>query len=434
MRSVLISVAALIISLAILLAGNSLQFVLLALRAETAGFSLTVIGAMTTAYYLGYGFGTLQAPNFVDRVGHIRAFAALSSIISVLVLAHGLWANPYFWIALRFIAGLCFAGLATVSDSWLNAKSTREVRGQVLAIASIAAIGGYAVGPLFAALGSVDGLHLFVTASILMSVALVPVTLTRFSAPYVSGQGTGVERYSLLRLFRETPFGVTGCFVTGLIQGGFLGLSAVIAGRMGLSDERVPMFVTGALIAGAIAQYPLGWISDRSDRRVVVGAAVLALGLAAFAVSVLFGLTGGTLPVILFAMVVGGIAAMPLYAIVIAHVNDRLTETSIVPAAATLILSFSIGSAVAGPIASYSIQAHGPGGYYLFMSVALIAFGIFALWRRAQRAAPEASEDGSGVIAATPALVPMDSEFDENQMWFDFDTDAEPGTAPAGQP
>ncbi len=422
MRPLLLSVTSLLTSLAILLAGNSLQFVILALRAESAGFSLTVVGAMTTAYYLGYGLGTLRAPVFVDRFGHIRAFAALSSIISAIVLAHGLWVEPYFWIGLRFITGLCFAGLATVVESWLNAKATREVRGQLLAISSIAAILGYAVGPLFASLGSVDSLHLFVIASILMSVALVPVTLTRFSAPYVSGEGTGIEPYNLRRLFRETPFGLIGCVTTGLIQGAFLGLGPVFAGRIGLSDENVPIFMTGALLAGALAQFPLGWVSDRFDRRSVVAITSVVVGSGALCVSLLLGVVGNPIWVVVLAMAVGGIAAMPLYSVIIAHVNDRLPETSIVPAAATLILSFSIGSAAAGPIASISIDLYGAEGIYMFFGFTLLAFGIFSVFRVARRDAPEHSVDG-GIFAASPVMTPFDTEFDENQLGFEFDAD-----------
>ncbi|MCT8971164.1 MFS transporter [Microbaculum marinisediminis] len=428
MRPLLLSVTALLTSLTILLAGNSLQFVILALRAESAGFSLTVVGAMTTTYYLGYALGTLRAPVFVDRFGHIRAFAALSSIISAVVLAHGMLIEPYFWIALRFVTGLCFAGLATVTESWLNAKATRNVRGQLLAVASIVAILGYAVGPLFASFGEVDGLGPFVIASILMSVALVPVTLTRFSAPYVSGEGTEVERYTLARLIRETPFGTVGCFTTGLIQGAFLGLGAVFAGRLGLSDRAVPAFMTGALIAGALAQYPLGWFSDRFDRRFVVAITAVVTGLGALSVALLLDLIGNPIWVVAAAMAVGGIAAMPLYSIVIAHVNDRLPETSIVPAAATLILAFSIGSAVAGPVASLSIEHYGAAGIYTFFGVTLLAFGTFSVFRVARREAPEHTTDG-GVFAASPVLTPIDTEFDENQLRFEFEEQDGPAEA-----
>jgi MFS family permease len=430
--AVLLSVASLMISVTILLAGNSLQFVILGLRAEAAGLSLTVIGAMTASYYIGYGLGTFSVPQLVERIGHIRAFAAFCSIISAIVLAHGLWVEAWSWIALRFVAGLCFAGMATVNESWLNAKATPDVRGRVLAIASIAAIGGYAVGPLFASLGAVDGLRLFVIASILMSVALVPVTLTRFSAPAVSGHESGAESYSLLRLYRETPFGAVVCLGTGALQGSFLGLGAVFASQAGLGAGSVSLFMTGALLAGAVMQYPLGWISDRVDRRLVIAVTVLGLAAASVAVAAALAWSGPLLPVMAAAAFIAGIAAMPLYPIVIAHVNDRLPQGSIVPAAAALILAFSIGSAASGPVASTSMSLLGPVGFLGFMALALCSIGAFALVRIALKEAAEPSPQEEGVFAVSTAWAPLDTTLEEDQIAFDFSSpDAEKGGAAA---
>lgn len=435
MGTVLLSVASLMTSVTILLAGNSLQFVILGLRAEAAGLSLSVVGGMTASYYIGYGLGTFSVPRLVERIGHIRAFAAFCSIISAIVLAHGLWVEAWFWIALRFVTGLCFAGMATVNESWLNAKATPDVRGRVLAIASIAAIGGYAVGPLFVSLGAVEGLRLFVIASILMSVALVPVTLTRFSAPAVSGQESGGEGYSLLRLYRETPFGAVVCLGTGLLQGAFLGLGAVFGSRAGLSTTGVSLFMTGALLAGAALQYPLGWISDRMDRRIVVAAATLALAAASVGEAAALAWLGPHAAVMAFGAVIAGVAAMPLYPIVIAHVNDRLPQSSIVPAAATLILAFSIGSAISGPVASTAMAVFGPAGFLGYMALSLAAIGVFSLARVALKEAAEPAPQEAGVFAVTPAFAPLDTTLEENQMAFDFGPlDAETGGESAAPP
>ena len=432
MGAVLLSVAALMTSVTILLAGNSLQFVILGLRAEAAGLSLSAIGIMTASYYIGFALGTFSVPQLVERIGHIRAFAVFCSIISALVLAHGLWVEAWFWIALRFVAGLCFAGMATVNESWLNAKATADVRGRVLAIASVAAIGGYAVGPLFAVFGAVEGLQLFVIASILMSVALVPVALTRFNAPAVSGLESAAENYSLLRLYRETPFGAVVCLGTGLLQGAFLGLGAVFGARAGLSATGVSLFMTGALLAGAAMQYPLGWISDRMDRRLVVAVATLALAAGAVGIAAALAWLGPLLPVMVLGAIIAGVAAMPLYAVVIAHVNDRLPETSIVPASATLILSYSIGSALSGPIASAAMGGFGPAGLFGFMALALTAIGVFSLARVALKEAAEPSSQAEGVFAVSTAFAPLDTTLEEDQIPFDFDA-AEAAADPLGQ-
>lgn len=432
MRSVLLSVTALISSLFLILAGNSLQFVILGLRADAEGFSLSTVGAMTAAYYGGYAVGCLRAPAVVAMIGHIRTFTAVGSIVSAVVLAHALWVQPIFWVVLRVITGLCFAGLATVAESWLNARAPREVRGRVLSIASIAAISGYAVGPLFTALGSVGGYVLFVVASIVMSIALVPIAVTRAAVPPQPAEGQARPQYSLGRLYRETPLGLVGCMAVGAVQGACLGLGPVFGGRIGLSDTQASLFMSGVLFMGMAAQYPLGWLSDRLDRRRVIAGATLALGAGAVAAMALFAALGPTLPVIVLAAAVAGMAAMPLYPIVIAHVNDRLPESSIVPAAATLILSFSIGSAFAGPVASTAMDLAGPAALFGFMGAAMIALGLFTLYRILHRdGTPVTAEEETVVIAATPAMLPMDLVMTEQQLELDFDGAVQgPGAAP----
>jgi len=430
-RAILLSVSALILGLFLLLAGNSLQFVILGLRADREGFSTLVIGGLTAAYYLGYAVGTFQAPRVVALIGHIRSFAAVGTIISAVVLAHALWVDPAFWMALRVMTGLSFAVLATVAESWLNAKATRHLRGQVLSIAAIAAMSGYAVGPLFTGLGSVDGFVLFVTASILMSIAVVPVVITRIPAPQIASAGVGDKAYSPWRLYKETPLGMVGTAGIGAVQGAFLGLGAVFAGRLGFDDRTASLFMTGALVAGMAVQYPLGLVSDRLDRRVVFAVVTAVLAVGAGAAMLALARLGPTPAVMALAAAVAGIAAVPLYAVAVAHANDRLPETSIVPAAATLILSFSIGSMIAGPVASTAMDRFGPPGLLAFIAVVLAALSAFAFLRMTAREEGAAAETqgaeaaawpahDTGVFASTPQLRPMDREPEEEQLEFDF--------------
>ncbi|ESR25298.1 MFS transporter [Lutibaculum baratangense] len=427
MGALLLSVSALILSLFVLLAGNSMQFVILGLRADAEGFSTLTIGVLAASYYVGYALGTFQAPGFVRRVGHIRAFAGVGSVISAVVLAHSLWVDPIFWSALRFITGMSFAVIATVTESWINARATRSVRGQLLAVASISIILGYAVGPLVVSLGSVGGYPLFIVASILMSVGIVPVLVTRIGPPAVPAE-TAAESYTLMRLYRETPLGLVGTMVIGAAQGSFLGLGAVFANRAGLSDNGASYFVTGALVAGMLVQYPLGWLSDRFDRRRVIAFTTSLLGVGAVAAMLMMATVGPTLPVLVLSAAVAGIAAMPLYAVIVAYANDRLPESTIVPAAAALILSFSIGSSLAGPVASLAMDMFGPQGLMGFLAVALIALAGFTFVRMAVREdipeEGEAAEESTGyeptVFAASPVLRPMDWTPEEEQLEFDF--------------
>ncbi len=412
----LLSVGALILSATILVAGNSLQFVILGLRAEAEGIPLATIGAMTAGYFIGYSVGSIYSPRFVNAIGHIRAFAALASITSGVVLAHGLWVEPTFWIGLRFVTGLCFAGLATVTDSWLNARATSDLRGRLLSLAGVAMITGYAVGPVFAALGSVDSLVLFVIASMLMSMALVPVTLTRYEAPAISLDGEGAETYSLARLFKETQLGVLGCFVAGSTQGAFLGLGVIFAGRLGLDNAAASLFVTLALAAGALSQYPIGWLSDQLDRRHVIAGLAGAVGIASLVVMATQPSAQPALVWFGLAAFVAGVAAMPMYAIVVAYVYDRIPENSIVPAAATLVLTYAVGSAVAGPLASWAMVSYGPSGLYLYMGLLMLAFAMFALVRIAVREAPDVAEETDAIVARSPGLAPLDAFADEIQL------------------
>ncbi|MEQ9812595.1 MAG: MFS transporter [Azospirillaceae bacterium] len=419
MRNALVSIAALITSLGVLLAGNSLQFVVLGLRATAEDFSFAIIGAMTAAYYIGYALGSLRAPHIVARIGHIRTFVAAGSIISAVVLAHALWVQPVFWVLLRLITGLCFAGLATVAESWVNGKATRENRGRLLAIFSVVAIGGYAVGPVFVVLGSVDGAALFIIASVLMSVALVPVTVTRFAAPPLPDTVTGDDTYSLRRLLKETPLGIVGCIATGFMQGAVLGLGAVFAAVAGLGDWQASLFMTGALIAGAVCQYPLGWLSDKVDRRLVIAGSAGAVGLLLLAGMGLLLLGGGTLvamAVIAFAL---GAGAMPIYPLVIAHINDRLPETSIVSAAAALLLAFSIGSALSGPLISAALDLGGAPGFLVLLAAVAAGLGGFSLLR-ARLGEPLDGGDTTAVVTAPGAFATFDAEIEEDQLWLPF--------------
>lgn len=405
--SVLLSVSALLLSITLLVGGNSLQFVILGLRAESEGFSLAALGALTTAYYTGYALGSIYAPRFVGQFGHIRAFAALVSLTSAIVIAHGLFVEPTWWLLLRFLTGLCFAGIATVSESWINARTTVSHRGRLLAVYTALGTAGYAAGPLFANLAPVDELTLFALASILMSLALVPVTLTRYAAPSLPPPETPEDSYGPLRLARETPLGVAGVFFGGAIQGAFLGLGAVFATRMGLDVAGASLFVTAALVIGALAQWPAGLLSDLMDRRFVLVGLALTLGAGAFIVAGLLELDPlGTLTLGLAALV-AGCGAMLIYPIATAYVNDRIPESSIVPAAATLILSFAAGSAITAPIASASMDAMGPAGLYYFNGTLLLAFGAFGLFRMTVREAPEPAE-GADAIFAPPVLAPID--------------------------
>jgi len=430
MADVLRSVLALLVSIFLLLAGNSLQFVILGLRAEAESFSLFTIGLLTAGYYVGYAFGTLKATKVVQTVGYIRAFAAAASLVSAVVLAHAVWVEPAVWVILRIVTGFSFATAATVIESWLNAKATSAVRGKVLSVGSAVLMSGYALGPLLLSLGSARGFLLFVFASILMSVALLPVLLTRFEAPAISEADE--TSYSLARLYRECPFGLVATVGVGMIQGAFLGMGSIVAGSLGLGEVGSARYMTLGLLAGIFVQFPLGYMSDRTDRRTVLGFAFTFLGIAATLLSVALPSGAAPLWLVLISAVVAGVAAMPLYSIVIAQVNDQLPEKALVPAAATLILSFSLGSVTAGPTASFFMERMGPSGFFAFFAAVLLPLGVYCGHAAlAAKSSPYSWEDSdveydSFMISPTAGLLPLEwiHEEEPDQLLLDFEEEA----------
>ena len=288
MSSLLLSLGALILSFGVLLAGSSLQFVLLGLRAPLEGIGVGWMGLVSAGYFAGFGIGSLYCPRLVQDIGHIRTFAALASVASGLALLLALWPTPWGWLVVRVASGFCYAGLYTVVESWMNARTPNEMRGRILSIYSLSVFGGFAVGPLLSGLGSPQGLELFALASILISFALVPVTVTKAGAPVQSSEEAPIRRYGLARLLRETPLGAIGSFVVGMVQGAFNALLAVYGAAAGFDSGQTAWLMTGGLVAGLVAQYPLGWLSDRLDRRAVLATITLV---------------GGGLVVVLFATV-----------------------------------------------------------------------------------------------------------------------------------
>ncbi len=409
MRSLVLSVAALILSFSMLLAGNGLQFVVLALRAGLEAFPPEAMGWITAAYFAGFAIGSLYCPRLVAAAGHIRTFAALASVVSGVALAHALLVDPVVWTGFRLVTGFCFAGLYLVVESWLNERASNELRGRLLALYGSFAFAGYAVGPLLAGVGSAGGFELFVLASMLISFALVPVTLTRASAP-VAEETPETGRFTLRRLFRETPLGFAGLTLIGAVQGSFMGLGPVFADRLELPGEWVSGFLTAGMLAGLLLQVPLGWLSDRFDRRRVIVLVALAGAVAAavFAGAVLQGQRA--VPVVVAGALAMGGAIFPLYAIVLAFINDRLPRTSLVSAAATLILVYSLGSVVGSPLASQLMVAFGPAGLPLFVAGCMAGLGLYALWRMQRRAAPTRLEDAQIAVTVTsPGAVPLES-------------------------
>jgi MFS family permease len=284
---------ALLLGVAILFFGNGLQGVLLPVRATLEAFATTSIGLIASAYSAGFMVGCFCMPYIVRRVGHIRTFAVCAAIAASVVLLMVLAVHPVVWIPLRALSGICFAGLFMVIESWLNERATSINRGQVLAVYMVINLTAVTIGQMILPLGDPAGFSLFALTAIAITLALVPVGLTTSSAP----QPLREVRLRLRRLYAMSPVGVVGGFFVGLANGAFGGLGAVFATQIGLSITGVALFMSASLVGGALAQLPIGRVSDRTDRRKVI-VAVCVLAAATGGLLALFGgvRLGGLLP------------------------------------------------------------------------------------------------------------------------------------------
>ena len=420
MLATLTPVAALLLSVALLLMGNGLQTTLLPVRAQLETFSTFDIGVLGASYYLGFAAGCLFGPFLVRRAGHIRTFAAMVSLASTVALLHALILDAYVWWPCRATTGLCLAVLFMIIESWLNEMASNENRGFIFSIYVIINLSVVTLGQMMLTLGQPSEFLLFAIASILVSLAALPVAFTSAQPP----APVASVAVRIGKLFEASPVGVVAVFMVGLSNGAFWSLAPLFAQRTpGLSStEGVAFFMSIAVIAGAIGQWPLGRLSDRMDRRRVILAACIG------------GLVGGLAMAFVGAQIDGGyfifaaafgFFAFPLYALGAAHMNDSVEPGGFVEASSGLLLLFA-GGAVIGPIiASFAMAEIGPTGLFLFTAVIHVSLASFTLVRMRMRSArPE--EDREAFLDS--------AQMSQTVGAFDPTGDDDPPPAPQGAP
>ena len=403
MTTTLRQLGALLLSTAILITGNGLINTLLPVRAELEAFSTLQIGMLGAVYFVGFIIGCINGPRMIRRVGHIRTFAALSSIAAAMALGLAVLVDPIAWWILRFVIGICFAGLYVVIESWLNDRTESSNRGAIMSIYTLINFGVLVVGQLLLTTYQPSGFELFSVVAILLGLALVPVSLTNAPSP----PQPETVRLDIQGLWRLSPVGFVGCLAVGLANGSFWSLGPIFASRSGLDVDNLVYFMIGATLAGALMQWPLGRLSDLTDRRfVIVGTAICA------SVS---GILLSSWPepsitlLIVLASAFGGFA-MPLYAVAVAHANDFADDDSFVTTAGGLLLVYGIGAAAGPLIASGLMQYTGTDGLFVFTTIVHGALVVFTILRVRIRAAP-AEQDRSDFVAG-PRTSPMLYEMD----------------------
>jgi MFS family permease len=363
----------LFLAMALIMLGNGLQGTLIGLRATLEGFPPAVTGFVMSGYFVGFLFGSTLAPKLMWQVGHVRVYAGLASLASTATLAHLIVINPFAWGLFRIVTGFCLAGLYIVAESWLNGASTNANRGKLLSVYMLTFSLAMAGSQGLLTLDDPGGFRLFIVASVLVSLAVVPISLTPTRAPAFE-QPTGVP---IKELFRAAPLGMTGAAVTGLSNGALLSGGPVYGAEAGMTASRVGLFIALSLIGQLVFQWPIGALSDRiSRRRVILGVTTIA-GIAAGVAIQLDPLGTAFLAA---AFVFGGMT-YPMYSLSVSHVNDVVPEDKLVAASAAMIMMNGLG-AISGPIvATGALTILGVEGFWIALAVVHGGFGFFASYR-----------------------------------------------------
>jgi len=362
------------ISVTLLMFANSMFSTLLALRANIEQYPNEMIGLMTSAYFLGFVLGTFRSGPLINRIGHIRTFAALAAIAAACALLVLIIPNPWAWVALRAAMGAATAGLFVVVESWLNNRAANESRGVLLSMYIVIGYIASAVGQQAIKLGDPGAYELFLFVGIALALSLVPVSLTRATHP----DPVETPHLNIRRLFQVSPTSVIVCLGAGLINSSWWGLGPVYAREIGFSVSGIASFMTAALLGGMLLQLPIGRLSDRLDRRLVIFAVTIGVSIPAFALAL-----GGLLPSwgTLSAVAIFFGLASTLYPLSIAYANDYLDPGDVVAASGGFVMIFGIG-AVVGPLAaSAAMRIAGPQGMFMYIITIVVLLTGFIAWR-----------------------------------------------------
>jgi MFS family permease len=369
----LVSIWPLFAGLSLIGLAVGVQGSLLGVRAELEGFDDYLIGLLMSCYFAGFLAGSLLTPKMIQRVGHIRIFAALSAVASVTILVHSIYVNPWAWALMRLLTGFAFSTIYVVSESWLNQASNNTNRGQVLSIYTAILLAGICAGQFMLNVANPREFTLFILISVMVSVAAVPILLSVITTPAIEE----TERVTMRHLWYRTPMGVTGIVLSQWVSSILFGMGAVYATKLGFTVYEVANFMGAMMAGGMILQYPIGKLSDMIDRRWVMGFACLFAVFFALMISreseasiKLYGL------IFLF----GG-CSLSLYSLVVALTNDHLRPAEIVPASGTIVLIAGLTS-ITGPItAVFWLQIFGIQSFFVLLAACLLLLAGISIWR-----------------------------------------------------
>jgi MFS family permease len=396
------SVWALLAGMAFLMLGYGLQGSLLGVRAEAEGFSSTVTGFVMGGYFAGFLLGSRFAPPIIRRVGHLRVFAAGTSLACLAILAQSLYVTPELWFLMRLLTGCSLASIYIVTESWLNDRAENAHRAALLAIYMVITYLGMAFGQLLLGLAPPTEHELFIVSACLIAAAAVPVLLSVMPQP----EQEDAERLSLAELYRVSPLSLVGTFASGLLQGVVWGMGAVYAQQAGLSVAETSKFMFLMIIGAAVLQWPFGKLSDRVDRRKAIAGLALFGAVATIVTALASQLGPGWL--IICAPLIGA-GPFLLYSLLIAYTNDHLRPQQMVAASSALILLFGLGAMLGPPAVGLLMDITGPGGFPAVLIVGQLAIFAYTIYRMNRRASMPVEAQSN--YQPAPALTPPSGEW-----------------------
>lgn len=378
----------LLLGMGVLMLGAGLQSTLLGVRATLEGFPTPVIGVIMSCYYVGYLAGTQMATRLVRSVGHVRVFAALAAIASAAILVQGVFVQPVVWALMRLLTGVCFAGIYVVAESWLNDSASRTNRGVLLALYMLTLYVGLGAAQFLLLLANPRAPTPFMLISALISLAMVPIVASATRPPV----GAVPVKVRYRDLYRGTPLGVVAITFSGVISSIIFSMGPVYARLSGMGTAGVANFMAVSIFAAVVSQYPVGWLSDRMDRRTVIAFVCTAATVVAGTVVTFKDLPN---PIVLTLAGLFSGFALTLYSLAVSHVNDKLEPGQMVGASSALLRLNGTAAAFGPVLAGGLFAAFGPQAYFATLATLTGTLTIYDLWRKTRREPVPAQQKGT---------------------------------------
>jgi MFS family permease len=377
------AIGTLILATSLIQLANGFFGTLISLRVAIEDFGPTLAGVVLSSYFAGFTLAAVCCGRIIERIGHIRAYAAFAGLVAAATAVLPLWVGPIAWLMLRAVVGFGCAGLFITTESWLNAKAPPSQRGRVFAIYMVGTFAALAAGQLLIAKADVASARPFNAIVALFALALVMVSTTRAEAPQIiAGPSLPMNQ-----LTRAAPIAVAGCLLSGMMSGTFYSLLPAWAQGEAIDRSTIALFMFAAVVGGLVFQVPVGWWSDRADRRRVLTA--LALGFAVAAVALVL-LPHSMVIVLTVAALLGGFLST-LYPVCVAHAHDCMPADRVVAVSGRLILVSGLGSVIGPLLGTWIMAGFGINGVLYFLAVTALVLA-FVAWSRSARVASPVRE------------------------------------------